>query len=328
MTAETSNNKQCDLCDGTDFEKVSDSDRHGRPLGTVICRTCGLVAHEDIPSEEVLAKFYATDYRREYHGELTPSARRVMRAWNNGQRIYNQVAPFLQQDDRIFEVGAGIGCTVKSFADHGYDAAGCEPGNGFQSYAADNLHVRISGDGLFDLPTDGDHNLVLLVHVIEHFRSPRAALQQIRKMLPTGGRFYVECPNLTAPLAPFAKMFHFAHIHNFTPATLQMLAARCGFRLVERFSSDDDPNLQALFEAVDEATWELDRSSYERTMAEIHRHNILTYHARPGYLASRARKVAGYVNEHVSAIRFVDALTRQTDKQTGPADETEDRRAA
>src|SRR5688500_5684932 len=92
---EHSDLKRCDLCDQTRLQQVSDRDRHGRPLATDVCTHCGLVSHQRIPSEAELAQFYAEDYRREYHGEITPSSRRVMRAWKHANRIYRQVAPWI-----------------------------------------------------------------------------------------------------------------------------------------------------------------------------------------------------------------------------------------
>ena len=97
--------KQCDLCNGTRFELISKRDRRGKPLDTGMCCDCGLVAHWNIPTDDELNAFYATRYRREYHGETTPSARRVMRAWRNGLRIYRLLKPWLNPEDEVFEIG-------------------------------------------------------------------------------------------------------------------------------------------------------------------------------------------------------------------------------
>src|SRR5688572_17341517 len=119
--------KTCDLCAGEQFEPVSSSDRHGRPLETVVCTKCVLVAHQQIPSEVELSEFYATRYRREYHAEDSPSARRVMHDWNNARRIHRQLTPWLLANLEVLEVGAGVGCTVKFFEQQGHRACGLEP---------------------------------------------------------------------------------------------------------------------------------------------------------------------------------------------------------
>ena len=299
--------KTCDLCDHTGFEKIADLDRKQQPLGTVICRRCGLIAHEQIPSERELAEVYQSDYREDYHGETTPSARRVMRAWRNGRRIYNQLADYIVPGDEVFEVGAGIGCTVKQFEKRGCLASGIEPHDGFQAYSANQLKTQVTQGSLFDLAPRPTHDVILLVHVIEHFRSPFSALLHLNKLLRHGGMLYVECPNVGAPFAMRDKLFHFAHIHNFTARTLTMMAQRAGFESVASFKRTDDQALEILFRKATPTQPDYD-GSYEETMAALNRHNWATYHLRPRYLWNRVRKLSGYLNEHLVAKPYVQRV--------------------
>jgi SAM-dependent methyltransferase len=211
----------------------------------------------------------------------------------------------------VFEVGAGIGCNVKAFELAGFDAAGIEPGIGFQQYARNTLLACVENARLFDLRPSSDHDLVLLIHVIEHFNSPRKALEHIRTLLRPGGRVYVECPNLAAPFARRARMFHFAHIHNFTPATLSMMAQRCGFHVERQFSTAGDPNLQMLLIRAETARPAIDSTSYDQTMHALRRYDNFTYHARWNYVWPRVRKLAGYVGEHLTAKQAVRKLLGQ-----------------
>ena len=300
----TSNAKHCDLCDGTQFETIANTDRKGEPLETVVCTHCGLVAHGKIPTEHELAEFYRSDYREDYHGETTPSDRRIMRAWRNGDRIYRQIADYVVPGDNVFEVGAGIGCTVKQFESRGCLATGIEPHEGFQHYGSSHLHAQITQASLFDLPPRPDHDIILLVHVIEHFRSPLTAMQHLNQLIRPGGLLYVECPNLGAPFAMRDKLFHFAHIHNFTARTLEMMAERTGFILERSFKSPDDPALEMLFRKapVSEPYY---TGSYEETMASINRHTWSSYHLRWRYLWPRLRKLTGYAREHLTAKSYV-----------------------
>ena len=136
--------KNCDLCGGVRFELISRRDRKGGELLTGVCTVCGLVAHMQIPSDEQLDEFYAEHYRRKYHRETTPSARRVMRAWKNGQRIYSRLAPLIGHDDFVFEIGSGIGCTVKAFELCGHRVAGIEPNKGFCRLSVDQLRAPVA----------------------------------------------------------------------------------------------------------------------------------------------------------------------------------------
>jgi SAM-dependent methyltransferase len=301
----------CDLCDGVNFETIATLDRRGQPLETVVCRACGLVRHGRVPTEQELDDYYAIEYRRDYHGEVTPSDRRVARAWKNGQRLLAKLSPCLDRGARVFEIGAGIGCNVKAFELAGFSASGIEPGKGFQQYARNRLAARVDCLRLVDLPAAPAHDLILLVHVIEHFASPRRALEQIHALLPIGGRLYVECPNLAAPFAVRSRLFHFAHIHNFTPITLAGLAARCGYQIERNYTKADHASLQALLVKVEKARRVVDPGGYSLTMDALRRSNALAYRVRWNYVWPRLRRIGGYVGEYITAKRNVRELLAQ-----------------
>jgi SAM-dependent methyltransferase len=301
----------CELCGDRRHRIVSSRDRHGQPLDTAICLGCGLVAHLHIPSDAELEAYYSSEYRRQYHGEIAPSPRRVMRAWNNGQRIFRQLDPFLPRDCSVLEVGAGIGCTVKAFELGGHRASGIDLGQQFLQYGRRLLHAKLQQSSLFDLPPGPRFDLVCLVHVIEHFNSPVRALQAIHALVRPNGRLYVECPNLAGPFATPDRMFHFAHVYNFTPWALLAVARKCGFELERRFTGDDHNNVEMLLRRIDRGYLAVEPQAYERTLRQMSRYNTLTYHARLSYLKPRMTKVLGYLHERLAARRFVQRLSEQ-----------------
>jgi len=307
---------RCDLCGGQDIEIIAETDRCGKPLDTGICLGCGLVMHVPVPSEAEVAEYYAQHYRRDYHGERRPSARRIMRAWRNAQRIYDQLAPDLAPGMRVFEVGAGIGCTVKYFERQGMRACGIEPNRDFNAFTRERLHAKVANANLFEYAGERAQDLVLLVHVIEHFVSPTRALMRIRELLSDDGLLYIECPNLTGPFATRARMFHFAHIHNFTPETLEALAAKCGFACVKRYRKAHEANIEMLFRKMPEPLRRPDLSGHATEVKRaMHKYNTLSYHLRPHYLATRATKLAGYAAEYLFARRFVKRLLTELARQ-------------
>ena len=293
----------CTLCDGHDVELLATRDRRGNPLSTVVCIDCGLISHQDIPTDTEVSKYYSQEYRKDYHGEHLPSAKRVVNAWNRGQRLLSDLGGFLQPGSRVFEVGAGIGCSVKVFELAGYDASGIEPGDGFGHYSRDVLRSPVRQGLLEDVPRDSDCDLVLLVHVIEHFNDPCRALNQIHDLLKPGGRFYVECPNVGAPHAAPGKLFHYAHIYNFTHTTLRMLARKCGFRVAEQFSSESEGNIRMVLERGVAEPPVIDLDSYRASLAAVNRYSTITYHARPSYLAGRVRTISVRTAERLLAKR-------------------------
>ncbi len=300
----------CDLCGGTAFEEISNRDRKSKELHTGVCTGCGLVSHMPVPNEEEVASYYAEHYRRDYHGESAPSSRRIMRAWKNGERILKQVFSRLDKEAKVFEVGAGIGCTVKAFELSGFSATGIEPNKDFNTFTREQLKAQVENRNLYDLPAEPSHDLVLLIHVIEHFSSPTRALNQIHSFINEGGYFYVECPNLAAPFATYKRLFHYAHIYNFTPATLKALARKCGFELEEQFTDDNHPDIHMLFRKVEEKRLEVEPEEAERSKSAVHRYNYITYHLRPAYIGRRILKLYSYLMEFLLAPVFVKGLLK------------------
>lgn len=289
--------RQCELCDGHDFERLAELDRHGKPLATDICRGCGLISHHTIPTDAELVAFYTDNYRKQYHREHTPRPTRVVRDWRRGKRLFNELSSLLKNGDRVFEIGAGVGCNLKHFDLAGFDATGIEPGSGFQEFSRTTLKASISHGRLEDVPPSPQYDLVLLVHVIEHLRSPAAALKHIRSLLRPNGRLYVECPNVAAPHAPLAKLFHFAHIYNFTPATLAQLARRCGLQVERAISRESDRYLQFVFRRAEpQQSVAIPPDQYEATRAAVTRFNSLTFHLRPKYLSYRFAALGDYLS--------------------------------
>lgn len=302
--------RSCDLCAGSDFETIATRDRDGAPLDTVICGTCGLVSHADVPDDAALAAFYAAEYREEYHGEHAPSARRVVRAWRNGGRLLDKLGPLLTPGASVFEIGAGIGCTVKRFELAGFEARGIEPHDGFQAFSRERLRARVERGAIEDVPLAGSFDAVLLVHVIEHFGSPRKALRRIHGMLREGGILYVECPNLGAPFTARNRMFHRAHTYNFTESSLTMLAWTCGFEPLRMFHAAHGGNLEIALRKRIPRPLVVDPGNRSATLAAIAAAGPLRYHLRPRYLGSRLAQAAGYLREHLTAERTCAEILR------------------
>jgi hypothetical protein len=189
------------------------------------------------------------------------------------------------------EIGSGIGCTVKNFELAGFQAGGIEPGRGYCQFSRQQLNAQIQQSSLDQLEGKADQQLVLLVHVLEHLNDPSSSLRKLRELMATDGLCYIEVPNFSAPHAAPGKQFHFAHIYNFTPSTLTMLAQANGMVVRQLFSSASDKNLQILLARgplpAERETLEVDRTSFSLSLRALTRYNSLGYHLRWRYLRDR-----------------------------------------
>lgn len=301
----------CNLCQGSEFETVGLKDRKQESLHTVVCKRCGLVSHAIIPSEAEIAAYYEKQYRKDYHAELTPSSQRVVREWNRAQALLARMRPFMRPKDRVFEVGAGIGCNVKQFELAGFQASGIEPGDGFRRYSREQLSAKIDPGFLEDQKEEGQHDVILLVHVLEHLRDPLGSLTKLRKMLSQGGRLYVEVPNVAGPHAAPGKLFHYAHIYNFTHLTLKMLGEAAGLTLKHVYTPNKDKNVAMLFIKGSPQKWYLNPESYAHTMSGLTSYSQLTYHLRPSYLLERISTIARHSSARIGAKRRANSIVQR-----------------
>ena len=233
--------------------------------------------------------------------------------------MLDRLGPFIDPGGDVFEVGAGIGCTVKSFEKAGFSASGIEPGEGFEKYGREEIGADIRRATLNDTKLDKKFDLVILAHVIEHLNSPRTSISQIRKLVKDDGFLYVECPNVEAPHAAPGKMFHYAHIYNFTVDTLNMLLQSCGFRLHHDFTDKSSRTHSLLYSACDQSKLEIIPTSYQSTLDGIFRYNLLTYHLRPSYLRERfMRDIRFFSNRLFSRMRVRNIFSKQSTEESAP----------
>jgi SAM-dependent methyltransferase len=302
----------CLLCQNSQFLQVARLDRRGHPLTTVLCPDCGLVSHEVIPDDQQLLDYYAREYREDYHGEFTPSPYRVLREWKRGQALLSLLANQLKPADRVLEIGSGIGCTVKSFDLAGFRASGIEPGEGFCRFSGDQLNADVKQKTLEELVAGDDQQLVLLVHVLEHFNDPARSLRTVHQLLANNGLCYLEVPNFAAPHAAPGRQFHFAHIYNYTADTLAMLAESSGFVLQQQLSQPGDKNLQMLFRKTAGPARPIqlpdNTTSRDRSLQALSKYNRLTYHLRWRYLRDRLGTIISHRADRWRAARRLARL--------------------
>lgn len=308
----SSRTAECSLCRHTEFSQVADRDRKSNELKTVVCKKCGLVSHECIPSNQELLEYYQEDYRSEYNGEATPSAYRVLREWDRGQALVKQLGSYLAESSDVLEVGSGIGCTVKSFELAGYRSIGIEPGRGFCEYSRNVLDADVSEAILADLPAEERYDMVMLVHVLEHLNDPMSSFEHVHSLLRPGGLFYVEVPNCGAPHAAPPKMFHYAHIFNYASWTLSHLGQSTGFDVKEVISSESNKNLQILFQKSNTRndSRSFDMNGYEKSCASLTRYTNLTYHLRWNYVTTRMATMVHHLCGRIRAERRLEKLIK------------------
>jgi SAM-dependent methyltransferase len=224
----------CQLCLSSDFETVSDADRHGQPLRTVLCRGCGSITNDPIPDEAELAEFYRSQYRVEYKGAAEPRMRQI---WRNFSRVRDHMRDnrqFYSDRRSCLDLGSGSGEFMFLAREIGIDCIGIEPNTAYANYSREKLGLNILVQAIEDTSFPaGKFDLIRLSHVLEHMSDPVRSLATLRNWLADDGLLYIEVPNIRAEAAQKmrGKLFHYGHIFNFSPPTLRAAAALAGLEL-------------------------------------------------------------------------------------------------
>lgn len=284
------------LCGATDAVDLADHDRFGLPVGTVLCRECGLARTTPRLASKNLPAFYEHDYHGLHLDVRDPDPDHAMFRRGQGAAIHAFLVDLLASGPlRIADIGAGAGQVMQEFEgahDGPVFGVGCEYSSEFveagQRAGRDLRHggpEQITGDAPFDL--------VILSHVVEHFPDPVRDLTAVRALGHRHTLFYVEVPGLlTIDRKPeyayrLDQYLTVAHTFHFTRATLAATMARAGFAEVRA-----DENIHAVFRTAPVAIPARDPDHAAVVMASIARLSTWPVRSRSALRQARQRLAA------------------------------------
>jgi 2-polyprenyl-3-methyl-5-hydroxy-6-metoxy-1,4-benzoquinol methylase len=214
----------CTLCEGKELSTVSMVDAKSRkPLHVAICRICGLVQQDPIPSTQELEQFYSHHYRHEYKKTDVPKPKHIYRA---GLTAINRLS-FLQTHGlpgrTLLDLGAGGGEFVYLARAQGYEAVGVEPNIGYSEFAKTQYGVNVITGDLGAI--GGRYDVITMFHVLEHLPNFET-FQVLWSKLNDRGSLFIEVPNIETPKTSPHNIFFKAHIFYFSQATLTACASR------------------------------------------------------------------------------------------------------
>ena len=230
--------ERCNLCGSYSTEVVGRVSRYLLPLETVMCTTCGLVFSNPVPDPKTLERFYSRRYRFLYQGVFarSPPRRHIRRRRRAARKAFDFLGDRLPTGGpSILEIGCGSGEFLALCRERELNAVGIEPGRDYARHARDSLGLNVHTTTL-DAYEPGSKTvaLVVMMEVLEHLKDPSAALSKVNRMLIPGGRIFVTVPNVLNTELPPISRFHFAHIFNFSPRTLEMMMQKAGFEPVDQ----------------------------------------------------------------------------------------------
>ena len=189
-------NRPCPLCHFSN----SRVKYHVDDFRIVKCNECGFVylsnpvqiAEESHNYEEYFYSAKLAEYSETSRDE------NIRQAWNINEQRLRFIGRYVS-DGKILDVGCGRGFFLHHAQQEGFVGHGVEISRQAAHYASEHFGLTVHICNLDqEITIDEKFDVITLWHVLEHFQNPRAALENIRRLLNPGGRIFIEVPNLNS----------------------------------------------------------------------------------------------------------------------------------
>ena len=227
----------CNLCGSNKRKVLFKNDRYGIDQRTVICRKCGLVYSSPRLTSDSARVFYESDeYRRIYDENSLVDVLEIKNknAINYAYKSFGSdnhrnliFIDFLSElnisYDTVCEIGAAGGSNLIPFKKIGKEVLGVEYSKKLVQLGLEKGINMIQGS---IENVDKPYDLVILIHVLEHFHYP---IQQIKKLKKYINKYlFIEIPGIINQVPSLQN----AHLYYFSKNTLFGCLSKAGFKMV------------------------------------------------------------------------------------------------
>lgn len=213
-------------------------------LATSICNTCGHVFRSRVPSEDWFNHAFQLRHEEQQKVGFNPLNPEIEK-----QRYdrYHAIGEFLStrfglKTNTLLDVGCGPGTGLDAFVDLGFEVEGVDPDESRARFAIEKGHKIHMGE-FRTFNTEQKFDFITLIHSLEHFQNPEFFLKKALEHAHENTLFYVEVPEVLDHVLDWNDSLYLAHISNFNAISLENLASRCGWDLIEQVNPYLDTEL-------------------------------------------------------------------------------------
>jgi len=238
---ETIHYSACPLCGSSQMAsclEAKDYTVSGEVFGIWECGQCTARFTQDIPVAGDIGKYYQatsyishTDTRKGIVNKIYHQVRKI--TLNTKKNLVQKVTSL--RTGKLLDIGAGTGLFAKTMQDAGWQVKGLEPDEGARYIAAKaNMQLEKSS-ALFEIP-EQSFDAITMWHVLEHVHELHRYIDRCNQLLVGKGKLIIAVPNYTCADArhygPYWAAYDVPrHLYHFSPASMQRLLAKHGFKI-------------------------------------------------------------------------------------------------
>jgi SAM-dependent methyltransferase len=238
----------CPVCNGAEYEHLSEKDRYGLHHNTVICKNCGLLITTPMMTQSSLNLFYLEDFDALCRGNKSADLYRFPSQYWRGKRIINFIRnydpSFSFKSTFVLEVGCGAGGILLAFRNLGAQVKGFDIGPDLK-YGISKHGLCLEHGTIDDYHEGRKPDIIIYSHVLEHLPHPHEELRKIKELCHERTLVYIEVPGILSMHksdGDFLRYLLNIHLYCFSLGTLNNLLSMNGFTLVS-----GDEQIKSLF---------------------------------------------------------------------------------
>lgn len=223
----------CKVCSSNHYKKIGEIKNIWKEYKDIYqCDECSLY-FIDSPTDEEINSLYKNEYHNNIKNKLFEIAKSKMRyARSLSQFNFIKQTIDLKNKD-ICEIGAFDGLLLSLFKKNNNNVFGYELNDDARVYAKKKYDIDLKENFL---ESKSKYDIIILSHVIEHFREPKEILIKIKSMLKENGFIYIEVPNSPMPnecsYNMLMRYLNTEHIVNFNMDNLIKFAESADLKIV------------------------------------------------------------------------------------------------
>ena len=177
----------CDVCGSNNYTEIGIIKNIWKNDKKVYqCSNCRLY-FIDQPTDEEIYLLYKNEYHNNIKNKLFEKAKSKMR-YARSLSQFNFVSKYIDcTNKKVCEIGAFDGLLLSIFKKYGCDVYGYELNDNARDYAKAKYNIDLKPNFL---ESEEKYDIIMLSHVIEHFKNTSEILLKIKNMLKPNGYLY------------------------------------------------------------------------------------------------------------------------------------------